>query len=187
MVRHSSLPIAALLAIATLLGACGGAEPEPGPPKVQVVTGHAKAPEGAFERLAFQCCDTPEAAAVVGAFSDLGAALAADDTAASTAGAGRLAEALTTQSALLTGEAAPLAELPAALRAADSIDAVRAAYLTASVPMLAFARAHTGGTGSYAVAYCSMKPGRWLQSATELANPYYGAQMLRCGTFEALK
>jgi hypothetical protein len=33
-----------------------------------------------------------------------------------------------------------------------------------------------------------MKPGRWIQDAgtPTIANPYYGAQMLTCGAFEAL-
>lgn len=31
------------------------------------------------------------------------------------------------------------------------------------------------------VAFCPMAPGSWLQRGPELRNPYYGAQMLRCG------
>lgn len=31
------------------------------------------------------------------------------------------------------------------------------------------------------VVFCSMAKGSWLQSERTIANPYYGAQMLRCG------
>ncbi len=31
------------------------------------------------------------------------------------------------------------------------------------------------------VAYCSMKPGSWLQKGEVIRNPYYGASMLKCG------
>ena len=174
---------AALLACATAWS-CGSDEPAtPAAPKVQVVTGHTKAPPGAFERQAFSCCSEPAASAVVKAFSDLGALLAADDE----AGAQRSAEALATamSAAKFEGAAAPLEAAGAAMRDAAGIDAVREAYLAASVPMLAYAKAHRGGSDRFAVGYCSMKPGRWLQSEPELANPYYGSEMLGCGVFEA--
>ncbi len=32
------------------------------------------------------------------------------------------------------------------------------------------------------VMYCSMKKAGWVQRGSEVANPYYGAAMLRCGT-----
>jgi hypothetical protein len=35
------------------------------------------------------------------------------------------------------------------------------------------------------VVYCSMAPGSWLQRGTTIANPYYGAGMLRCGEIVA--
>lgn len=35
------------------------------------------------------------------------------------------------------------------------------------------------------VMYCSMAPGSWLQRGTIVANPYYGAKMLRCGDIVA--
>ncbi len=31
------------------------------------------------------------------------------------------------------------------------------------------------------VAYCSMAKGSWLQKEGEIANPYYGSKMLKCG------
>lgn len=175
-------------AVCLMLWGCGAEESTPATPsgpKVQVVTGHAKAPPGAFEQNAFTCCATPEAAGIVGAFRDLGAALAADDEPGSTKAAQAFADAMA--STTFGGEAAPLQTIGASFRAAGTIAAVRDAYLEASVPMLAYAREHQGGSERFAVGYCSMKPGRWLQSEPELANPYYGSEMLRCGTFEGIK
>jgi len=166
---------------------CDSSDDTPAKPKVQVVTGHAKAPPGAFDKAAFKCCDTPEATTLVKGFSDLGAKLAADDEAGARAAAGDFAVALEAGAAGFTGALAPLATASGAFRSAADIEAVRAAYLTASEPMLAFAKAHQGGTAAYAIAHCPMKPGSWLQAEPELANPYYGAQMLRCGNFEAMK
>lgn len=34
------------------------------------------------------------------------------------------------------------------------------------------------------IAYCPMANARWLQRNGEIANPYYGSKMLRCGEFE---
>ncbi len=173
------------LTIATLWGAGCGSEEAPAQPKVQVVSGHAKAAPGEFEQKAFPCCADPSADAVVRAFSDMGAKLAADDEAGAKAAAASLATAM--DGASFAGDTAALASMAGSFRDASSIVDLRDAYLQSSVPMLAFAKAHKGGSASYVVAYCPMKPGRWLQSAPELANPYYGAEMLRCGTFEAVQ
>ncbi len=182
----SRRPATRFSALTVLLSACDPSPPAtPVQPKVQVVTGHARPAEGAFEKATFSCCADPGATAAVKAFSDLGASLAADDEGASVAGAGALAAAL---DGLTTGgDAAPLGAMGPALRSATDITAVRAAYLEVSVPMLALAKTNRGGEATYAIGYCPMKPGRWLQSTAELANPYYGAQMLRCGTFEAME
>lgn len=37
---------------------------------------------------------------------------------------------------------------------------------------------------TYYVMYCDMFPGSWLQATPVLENPYYGAQMLRCGRIQ---
>jgi len=38
--------------------------------------------------------------------------------------------------------------------------------------------------GSAKVAFCPMADAKWLQTGTDLRNPYYGASMLECGNFE---
>ena len=188
---HSRLPKLRSFVILSgvwLSAGCGSSTSEaPANPKGQVVTGHAQAPPGAFDKAAFECCSDPQAKAVVGAFSALGASLAADDEAGARKGAGDLAVALEAAAPLFTGEAGALSGASGAFRSAGDISAVRDAYLAASIPMLALAKAHKGGDQAFAIAYCPMKPGRWLQTAAELANPYYGAEMLRCGTFEGLE
>ncbi|MGD9546698.1 MAG: hypothetical protein AB7V45_04020 [Candidatus Krumholzibacteriia bacterium] len=37
--------------------------------------------------------------------------------------------------------------------------------------------------GQLKVAYCPMAGKHWLQTGNEIANPYYGSKMLRCGSF----
>ena len=53
---------------------------------------------------------------------------------------------------------------------------------TSATSMLAWAGEGTGGKG-VRVAYCPMVKKSWLQTGGEIANPYYGSGMLRCGSF----
>ncbi len=179
------LPIPALLIAATALVGCDdGGEAAPAQPKVQVVSGHAAPEKGDAEKMGFTCCTDPTHTALLVSFSELGAALAADDEAGSKTAAGAFSAAAGAATA-----APPVAAIAAAAKTAAgeaTIDEIRAAYLAASVPALELARASKGGDTSLVVAYCPMKPGRWLQQGGPLANPYYGAKMLRCGAFEAL-
>jgi hypothetical protein len=64
---------------------------------------------------------------------------------------------------------------------------IRKGFSPVADATLALARAHLGsGDLSVSIGYCPMAPGRWLQDDAQLANPYYGASMLRCGVFEGL-
>lgn len=66
------------------------------------------------------------------------------------------------------------------LAAAKDIAAMREALKELSKPMAMWAT--MSKPKGVSVMYCSMAPGSWLQkNDTTLANPYYGAQMLRCG------
>ncbi len=38
--------------------------------------------------------------------------------------------------------------------------------------------------GNIVVASCPMAKARWLQNKGKIANPYYGKEMLQCGSFE---
>ncbi len=46
---------------------------------------------------------------------------------------------------------------------------------------IALAAAYPAAATDLRVIYCSMAPGRWLQPPGLIANPYFGASMLRCG------
>ncbi|MCA9709303.1 MAG: efflux RND transporter periplasmic adaptor subunit [Myxococcales bacterium] len=67
---------------------------------------------------------------------------------------------------------------------------VRAAFEHVSAQVLAVLRAFGNPTDDpLRVAYCPMafddRGAQWVQRGEALANPYYGASMLRCGDFEA--
>ncbi len=189
---HRLVRACATLLVAT---ACGDAtEPAPAQPKIPVVTGqqvdHSAAEPTAFDALAFPCCGSAPATAVVQAVVSLGEALAGDDPAAAadsaTALRSHLATAVTDPGVDATTR--PLLETMAALAdrmGGQDLEGLREEFLDLSVPALAFAAQSTGGETPVAVAFCPMKPGRWLQTGRTIANPYYGASMLTCGVFEA--
>lgn len=167
-----------MIPVLALLAACG---PEPAPAEIPVVTGtatggHADPNMGAgFSDAAFPCCASAEATAVVQAAVALAAAMAADDEALAV---GRLAELRAASTAVPA-----LQEPVAALQVAD-LAAIRAGFAPLNEAVIGYARENAGGTARVAVAYCPMAPGRWLQASAPLANPYFGANMLRCGVFE---
>jgi hypothetical protein len=181
-----------------LLFACADDPPPAAPKDVPIVIGtappkpegHAAVAPGSFEATQFKCCDKAEVVALAGAYSALGERLAADDAAGSTTAAAAFAAAVAPVKGLagLPAEDGPELEKLAALGdgAGKDIAALRALYLSATPSMLALAGRHQGGEQTFAVAYCPMKPGRWLQTQGKLANPYYGKEMLTCGTFEKL-
>jgi hypothetical protein len=168
------LPFALLLA-----GACGSEPAAPGQGKGAVITGHASALEGDFERAAFGCCADPAEQAALDALVELGAAMAADDAPGSAAAAERLRAAVSGPPRL-----EPLRAPAAAVAEAAELPARREALLALSEAARALPLGGDG-PGRYAWVLCPMKPGRWLQRGEPVANPYYGASMLRCGNFEA--
>lgn len=177
------LPLLALLA-------CDPPDEAPAaPPAVPVVTGTHSSPAAVatFAALAAPCCGDPASQAVVDAGINLAEALAAD----------KAPEASAAWSALVAGTPALEAANPALaapLRAAidgagvvapGDLNALRAGLAATAEPLRAVAKTG-GGAGQVVLAFCPMKPGRWLQRKDGIANPYYGAKMPTCGTFEAL-
>ncbi len=80
----------------------------------------------------------------------------------------------------------PLGELALAAAEAEEILAMRVAF----VPLSNHVISMIGVPPGHRVAFCPMadnsKGARWIQQGTgELSNPYFGAQMLRCGVFES--
>lgn len=129
--------------------------------------------------------------AIIAAYLPIPVALAADRGDGVAAAARQIA----TLAARLDGLAAPslpgvpaawLADLPeriaagaTALAAAAEIEAQRRALQALSKPLIRWV--HASGRDQPRVAYCSMYPGAWLQAGEQIANPYYGSRMLRCG------
>ena len=73
----------------------------------------------------------------------------------------------------------------ARLSGAKDIKAMRDALRELSKPMALWAS--LAKPKGVSVMYCSMARGSWLQRDTTIANPYYGASMLRCGEIVAGK
>lgn len=126
-------------------------------------------------------------AAVIAAARDVSVALAADDL----EGASGLRPTLVEAAESLT-ELGGGAVDPALLRAAqalreggDTIDELRARFANLNGAVIPLALAESAALdGRFQLAFCSMALDAgafWLQAEGELANPYYGAQMLRCG------
>ena len=120
-----------------------------------------------------RCCDSAEATAIVTAYVALNAALAADQDPQP-----GLEALVAASQGPIPGEAAKLT----ALRG-RSIDEVREGLKAVSGPLVAYARAHPGGTASVREAFCPMANAGWVQAGETVANPYYGARMLTCGSF----
>jgi hypothetical protein len=166
-------------------GACGEEAP-PQPMVVPVIEGHAAAAPGDFDKVAFACCAEPGRAEVILALTTLGSRLAADDLGGSKVAAADLAA----KSKALGGGPDGTVFLDLGSRAeraagAAEIEGVRVELQGLTDVGLALAQASPGGSARFALTYCPMKPGSWLQAGEPLANPYYGAAMLRCGSFQA--
>ena len=83
-------------------------------------------------------------------------------------------------------EARTLETVHASITEASDIEALRVAFEPVSEAMLSIVRATGHATDSHlAEAYCPMAfndaGASWLQAQGEIANPYFGASMLRCG------
>ncbi len=66
-----------------------------------------------------------------------------------------------------------------------AIDKQRAAFKELSRPLAMWVT--MSKPAGINVVFCSMAKGSWLQTDKQIANPYYGAKMLRCGEVVAGK
>jgi len=65
--------------------------------------------------------------------------------------------------------------------AAADLDAAREAFGELTKPLVRYRKAV--GAERLKVAYCPMANKAWLQPEGEIGNPYYGSEMLTCGSF----
>lgn len=193
---RSSLGTAFLWLPVSLAMGCGDDTPSTPPPVVVIGAASEHASATGFDEYAGTCCDEPVITAVVDAHIALATALAADDGPAATAEVAAFKAAV--EAALGAGAGvteadrthlSSLSDLGGRMVALGAdLEGLRAELGDTVDPLFTLVAAHGGGEGKLAVAYCPMAtpPGRWLQRTEPLANPYYGAEMLRCGVFESL-
>ena len=126
-------------------------------------------------------------------------ALAGDNLAATRSGAGAFSEALQAiDMSLVTGAghmawmglSAKFAKSAKEIASRADIDEARAQFEPLSTSMIALAQQFgTGMADPVSVAHCPMaldnSGANWLQLGAEIANPYFGASMLRCGEVTA--
>ncbi len=163
--------------------ACAGDPPPSG--KDMVVVGDqaldaqgkpvAAAPAGTpFDAVAVSCCGAGQEP--LAAYLRAADALSKDDAATAATALRELA------AHPEAGALGPLAEPLAAME----LKPMREGFKALSVQAAAFARANPGGTLKLAAVWCPMAPGWWLQTGSQVDNPYHGSEMLRCGSFVAL-
>lgn len=188
-----------VVALALLLGACG-APPEGTPATASPAEGSpaegtpAEAPPVAAPvpppaaPPSFKCCADPGITSVVAEYLGVQKALAGDDDAAAAAALDALASASTaagkTVSEPQRHEAlATIARFAVTARAATDITDRRTEIKELSATVVSLARLDAGGAREVSEAWCPMANGAWIQEGATIANPYYGASMLTCGTF----
>lgn len=145
-----------------------------------------------FDEHAFTCCGAPSATAVVEAATSLGERLAQGDESGAHAALDVLVAAATVarDDAALSQDArqaaTTLAQATPHLQGKPIAD-VRKALASLNLAVAELARASPGGTVRLVAAFCPMAPGHWLQRDAAIQNPYYGEQMLACGTLEGIQ
>ncbi|MFA7343090.1 MAG: DUF3347 domain-containing protein [Terrimicrobiaceae bacterium] len=75
-----------------------------------------------------------------------------------------------------------LASQAAALAKAGDLQSARAAFKPLSVTLIKALSAQKEKTGKYFAATCPMAGAAWIQVGEKIANPYFGADMLTCGS-----
>lgn len=148
--------------------------------------------QASFDELAFTCCGTASATAVVEAATTMGERLAQDDLPGTHAALDALVAASTVArddaSLSQAGRAAAstLAQAAPHLQGKPLAD-VRKALASLNLAVADLARSSPGGSTRLVAAFCPMAPGHWLQRDAAIKNPYYGEQMLACGTLEGIQ
>ena len=94
------------------------------------------------------------------------------------------AAAIAEQGAGMGEPGAAIVRAAKAVEAAGELKEAREAFGTLSDAVIAAAKADKWqGLGEVKVAFCPMANKSWLQKGDTIRNPYYGSQMLTCGSF----
>ncbi len=133
-------------------------------------------------------------AAVIQGYLAIQTALAQDDPKAASAAASKALEALAkVDMELVTGQnhedwmkqSGQLKSLLASMGAEESLEPARRQFALLSEQIMALLRRFGVPDGTLYKAWCPMAFGNrgaeWIQAGEEIANPYFGATMLRCG------
>ena len=62
-----------------------------------------------------------------------------------------------------------------------SIESARKRFKPFSEATISFSKVFLADPSKYSLFYCGMAGGYWMQGTKDIANPYYGASMLKCG------
>lgn len=117
---------------------------------------------------------------VVDPYLRIQAALAADTT----AGVSQDAAAIAKAAVALGPAGTKLATAATELQRAADIASARASFWALSDALLAYGKATKTSLGpGVRTAYCPMEKKSWAQKDGQIANPYAGKRMLRCGEF----
>lgn len=118
--------------------------------------------------------------AVVASYLEIQAELAADKI----DGVKQSAAAIAEQAAGMGEPGAAIVKAARAVEAAGDVKAAREAFGPLSDAVIAAAKAEGWqGLDGVKVAFCPMVNRSWLQKGDAIRNPYYGSQMLTCGSF----
>lgn len=110
------------------------------------------------------------------------AALAGDSLTGVSADADAIAKAVQGDSMkMLPGTVASEAE---SLAKASNLESARSAFKPLSNSLIKYLADNKVPAGTYHQAYCSMARASWLQSGTDIKNPYLGKAMLTCGVLK---
>jgi Cu(I)/Ag(I) efflux system membrane fusion protein len=120
-------------------------------------------------------------AALVDAYLTAQTALAADSVKELPAAA----KTIDTEAASLGATAQPIVDGAKKLGSAKDLAAARTAFGELSDALVGYAeKSGSALPAGLRVAYCPMADKPWLQKGTDIKNPYYGSQMLTCGTIK---
>ena len=116
-------------------------------------------------------------AEVAAPYLHIQATLAAD----STDGVGEAAQSIVAAAGDLGDAGAAIVMAANAVSLADDLVKTRAAFGLLSDAVIKFS--DDAGLGELKVAFCPMARKSWIQEDGDIAKPYHGSEMLRCGSF----